>query len=206
MLTASRHVYPRAPFPYEREHGQLLDNPYLDIWASLRSSRAQRAEDMTRALLARDRAQLRRLKAERNEYTHRYAYAIPTLEALEVLRKCAPLIEIGAGTGYWAWLLRQLGTDILCYDARPPALEDDQNRFHARTSCWTDVQPGDERKLNEHPARTLFLCWPPPGESMARDTLCRYRGDTFLLRRRAAAAKRRHGSDGRSRVHRSLAD
>ena len=45
----------------------------------------------------------------------------PKRIALRTILAYSPLVEIGAGTGYWARLLRQLGADIVCYDAVPPA-------------------------------------------------------------------------------------
>ena len=36
-----------------------------------------------------------------------YAWAIPSDEAIHAIAELGPLLELGAGTGYWAWLLRQ---------------------------------------------------------------------------------------------------
>jgi hypothetical protein len=50
----------------------------------------------------------------------RYAFAVPTREALETISQYAPIVELGAGTGYWAWLLRRRGVDCVAYDLAPP--------------------------------------------------------------------------------------
>ena len=42
----------------------------------------------------------------------RYAFAIPSDEALDALADVSPLVEMGAGTGYWAYLLRKRHVDV----------------------------------------------------------------------------------------------
>jgi hypothetical protein len=157
-----------------------LHNPYLDLWHAQRRNIEQRQAEMIRALVNRDHALLRTIKASRALYTHLYSYAIPTEEALLAISEHQPIIEIGAGTGYWSYLLRQLGTDVVCYDSHPPSAGSDNNRFHVRSGCWTDVFEGTETALDTHPDRTLFLCWPPPGDAMACRTLRRYCGEYFI--------------------------
>ena len=50
-------------------------------------------------------------------FTWNYGFSIPCLEAVEAVRKLqAPLVEIGAGSGYWSALLRAAGVDILATD------------------------------------------------------------------------------------------
>ena len=38
----------------------------------------------------------------RKDAVQQYAWAVPTEEALDVLSEHAPLVEVGAGSGYWA--------------------------------------------------------------------------------------------------------
>ena len=46
----------------------------------------------------------------------RYGLAIPTDEAIAACVARSPLVEIGAGLGYWASLIAQQGGDIAAYD------------------------------------------------------------------------------------------
>eukprot|EP00897_Mesotaenium_endlicherianum_P009382 jgi/Mesen1/8472/ME000478S07970 len=50
-----------------------------------------------------------------------YSWAVPTGEAIDAIVKSAPggVLEIGAGTGYWAHLLRQRGVQVAAYDLQP---------------------------------------------------------------------------------------
>lgn len=60
----------------------------------------------------------------------RYSYAIPDLTALNILAEHGPILEIGAGTGYWAYLLRQRGVDVAAFDINPPLTQAHTNRYH----------------------------------------------------------------------------
>lgn len=113
-----------------------------------------------------------------------YSWAIPDDSALGILARYAPIIEIGAGTGYWAWLLRKWGVDILAFDHCPPTHRGHANQHHNNPDaiglCWTDVQLGGPEQLPRYPERTLFLCWPPYDTPMASECLRLYSGDTLI--------------------------
>jgi SAM-dependent methyltransferase len=94
----------------------------------------------------------------RDNLTREYAWGIPTQHALETIAKYAPILELGAGSGYWAYLLRKKGVDILAYDRSPPSLRP-KRAWHGKQ--WTGVVYGRARKAAKHPDRTLLLCWPP---------------------------------------------
>ncbi|MBS1805580.1 MAG: hypothetical protein JST28_19625 [Acidobacteria bacterium] len=63
---------------------------------------------------------------------------------MTAIARFAPIVEIGAGTGYWASLMRLGGVDILCYDKNPPGHPDFANHFHENAKCWTEVLSGDD--------------------------------------------------------------
>jgi hypothetical protein len=146
-----------------------LQNPYLDEFESLMP-------------VWRVPSHMRKLTMERymarQRMVARYAWAIPTVDAVELLLRYSPLVEMGAGTGYWAWLVRQAGGDILAFDRYPPP--DPRNRWHAGEKQWTEVLPGGPHRLTRHPGRTLFLCWPPQDEPMAEQCLQAYGGQTLI--------------------------
>jgi hypothetical protein len=106
----------------------------------------------------------------------RYAYVFPSDSALAVLAELGPLVEMGAGTGYWANRLRSIGVDVVAFDQAPPCGER-TNRYHSRTRQWTHVEQGDQTVLAGHADRALFLCWPPLFSSLG-DCLTYYSGDT----------------------------
>jgi hypothetical protein len=105
-----------------------------------------------------------------------YAYVFPSDTALAMLARLGPLVEIGAGTGYWAYRLCSIGVDIVAFDQSP--LDGERaNRYHPPTGPWTHVEQGDQTVLPGHADRGLFLCWPPLFSSLG-DCLTYYSGDT----------------------------
>jgi len=109
----------------------------------------------------------------------RYAYAVPDEATLSALAGLGPLVELAAGTGYWAYRLAARGVDIVALDQAPPD-GDRPNRYHAKTSTWTTVVTGDATALSEYPDRALFLCWPPLFSSLG-DCLKYYTGEVVAL-------------------------
>jgi hypothetical protein len=105
-----------------------------------------------------------------------YAYVLPSDSILEILAGLGPLVEIGAGTGYWAHRLRSIGVDIVAFDHAPIDGER-TNRYHSHSQPWTNVEPGDQTVLSGHADRSLLLCWPPLFSSLG-DCLTYYCGDT----------------------------
>ncbi|MES2504783.1 MAG: hypothetical protein V4534_07900 [Myxococcota bacterium] len=100
------------------------------------------------------------------DLARQYAWAIPDIPALRMLQKHSPIIEIGAGAGYWAHLLSEMDVDIVAYD---------DFSWTTRRKLWFPVKrmpimPPFERSE----PRTLFLCWPPKKTGMATLTLHNY--------------------------------
>ena len=115
----------------------------------------------------------------RNEYCKKYSWAIPNEHSLNEIKKHAPVVEIGAGSGYWAKLLQDMGVDIIPYDISPPDSAE-RNTYHNKDT-WTHVNLGGTYKIKKHQDRTLMLCWPPYETSMAHDTLSMYEGFTIIF-------------------------
>jgi hypothetical protein len=111
----------------------------------------------------------------RHELVTKYAWAVPTEEALETIKRYSEdgLIEIGAGTGYWTGLLRARGVDVVAFDRDPYK----SSQADAR---WSEVLKGTPLKVRSYPERTLFLCWPPYKLRMAERALHHYAGDTVI--------------------------
>jgi hypothetical protein len=111
------------------------------------------------------------LRDLRNMLTEQYAWAIPDTRAIETIGRYGRLVEICAGTGYWAWLLRLWHVDIVAYDVEPR--EGDKS--------FTNVRQGTEEAVALHPDRNLFLCWPPAGDPVAFRALQLSRGEFCIF-------------------------
>jgi len=98
---------------------------------------------------------------KRGDLVEEYGWAIPNEEAIEHIADLSPIVEIGAGKGYWARLLREVGATVIAYDIEPPG-ED----------AWTSVEQGTPKMLERFNGEyTLLLCWPPYGDDMAINAL-----------------------------------
>ncbi len=98
------------------------------------------------------------------------AHAVPTPRALKALAKLGPIVEMGAGSGYWAAMLQSRGVDVVAYDLEPPTSAEGARGFAYRTFC--DVGVGDGTALfggggDDAAAagaglarRALLLVWP----------------------------------------------
>lgn len=106
----------------------------------------------------------------RRELIYKCAYAIPDDKALRKIAKYSPIVEIGAGSGYWAYLLAKMGVDIVAYD----------NWRNPDRKQWFDVQTSDESVVKNHADRALFLCWPPFKDEMALKAIRKYKGKTVI--------------------------
>ena len=140
------------------------------------------------------RAARRQYHRERDTLVRRYAWAIPNARALRVIaRYAAPagLVEVGAGTGYWASELERLGVDVLAYDMRPPQQRNHSNGYFRRDTdartgypladgrrvigtTFTTVLRGGTPQAGKHADRALLLCWPPYRTKMAATALKHY--------------------------------
>ena len=111
----------------------------------------------------------------------RYAWAIPNDAALRTIADHAPVVEIGAGGGYWAGLLRARSVDVLAYDIDPDGGPDPDGHpgWHDGRR-WSQVLPGDHTAVQQHPDRTLLLIWPSYNEPWTDQVLDLYTGDTVI--------------------------
>ena len=107
-------------------------------------------------------------------------------EELDSQNSSYQIVEVGAGTGYLAYLFREHGIDINPYDIAPtlsPATNEKRdhpiNEYHGSTPQFVHVKHGDDNHLEAllkqtrdyvH-STTLLLCYPPPQTNMAESML-----------------------------------
>ncbi|TDH73203.1 uncharacterized protein CCR75_003075 [Bremia lactucae] len=56
----------------------------------------------------------------------KYSWAIPDERALQIIKSFGPIVEMGAGNGYWARLLQLRDVDIIAYDHRVAGDEEEK--------------------------------------------------------------------------------
>lgn len=110
----------------------------------------------------------------------RYAWSIPSPGDMRWLAQMLGgrgVVEIGAGSGYWAWQIAQSGIDVVAYDLHGPGPD---NKY-ATHRLYHPVETGDHAAVAGHPDRALLLCWPPYCSDMAARALKAYAGDTVVF-------------------------
>ncbi len=185
-----------------------IDHPYWDIYSKLKSFRQSSGSPQTRDAIRRLAAEVELSAKERAMVSvltmlpwvyfpliegiffcrlrERYSYSVLSPETLRTLAASSPLIEVGAGNGYIAWILRQMGAEVVATDAFP--VEEGKNwffntRFGFPTRSgrsWTSVERGDPQSVKDYSDHTLLLCWPPKNP-MAVQSLSAYSGDKVIL-------------------------
>lgn len=120
----------------------------------------------------------------KEEFRHRYSYAIPSRAALDAVAHYSPngVVEIGAGNGYWKYLLEALGVKVRAIDRYLLSTNPFWGRrWASENRLWAMVNIGDVRNITKGNAlRTLLLVWPPAEEAMANEALEAFMGDTAI--------------------------
>jgi hypothetical protein len=109
----------------------------------------------------------------RADYQQLFSFAIPGERALAALAALGPSVEVNAGGGYWAGLLRDRGADVLAFDLEPCPVCSTWTKRQ-----WTRVDRAHSTIAGAFPQRTLLTIWPGPGNTAASDALAAYHGDT----------------------------
>ena len=151
----------------ESEQDDLRRNAYLDMFWNIQDQNLQHYPDdrywnIRRSMLAR------------------FGHAVPDEKALAIVARYAPLIEIGAGRGYWAGLLQERGVDVIAFDAFPRW--GDQEHPYKTGVRYSPVCKGSCDMLAVYPRRNLLMIWPPPDDaSFASECLKSFKGEFVVF-------------------------
>lgn len=115
---------------------------------------------------------------KRDSVISKYGFAIPTRKALRMIQALSPngVFEIGAGTGYWAYLLSKLGVDVLACDI---GLKSYRTYFKIGAFSKVVDEPYEDMMKRDPSVhkRTLLMVWPDYDNKQAFDA---YKGDTVI--------------------------
>src|ERR671925_199912 len=132
----------------------------------------------------------------------RYGAGVSQPTATLGWRACFGVVQIGAGTGYWARLLRDRGVDVVAFDIAPPPSPD--NPWFAGVTPWYPVRHGDESAVDRFPERTLLLVWPTRAEDWGAAAVERFA--TAGGERLAFVGEAHGGRTGDERFHALLGE
>ena len=90
------------------QEAAFRQSPLAPMAEWLQAGRAPRSADLRAAGLTADCPDPRReagLRLARKHFIRTWGFSIPCAEAIEVLWRLGPLVEVGAGSAYWTALL-----------------------------------------------------------------------------------------------------
>lgn len=112
-----------------------------------------------------------------------YSYTVTAPDTLDFVRRhCTKrVLDPMAGTGYWAYLLGQVGIEVIATDLNPPEVGEVQNIWHMNAQTHVPVKRDNavDAMIISEPEDTLLLSWPPASE-IATLTLQAFRGNRLI--------------------------
>lgn len=99
----------------------------------------------------------------RQEAVKRYSFAVPCLEAVRAVAELSPLVEVGAGSGYWAGILKRAGADVVATDVGK------QSGYSRLWSSESVLCMDALEAVRTYPDRNVFVCWPSRDEDWAAE-------------------------------------
>jgi hypothetical protein len=117
----------------------------------------------------------------RLKLVRKYCWTIPDPDTVAFVAKHAlgGLVDPIAGTGYWAYVLAQVGVDVVCYDVNP-GTKLLTNGWHGEDLYAGICAKDGAEAVKLHPDRTLFLSWPPHEQDVGARILMAYKGKRVI--------------------------
>lgn len=92
---------------------------------------------------------------KRSELVEEYSWAVPNEEVLHYLSEFDAIAEVGAGSGYWANCINEVGGSVMPYDIDPPESPD------MGGNAWTDVERANVFNMHDDVfTYPVLLVWP----------------------------------------------
>lgn len=181
-LAEKRYLHPAAPSLVIPKNKSPPPNPYFDFWAwSCRN-----LEWCGPCAASETRPQSHHVLPI---FMHHFGCAVPSYESLEVLRVLAAgrkVADVGSGNGYWTFMLRQHGVDVVPVDNQ-------QSEWRANWVSDTAIADGAKWLARRENAggkdMVLLLVYPVVGGGLAggveggftRGLMAAYQGDTVAV-------------------------
>ena len=132
------------------------------------------------------------LTEERQHFIEEFGFSLPTAEALALLVAGGPLLEVGAGSGYWSRLVAQQGGDVVASDPRLERMYGFEHARHLEDAPvrvpWLDIEA--KTAVRRFPKRNVFSSWPSLNKTWLRQAMRAMRpGRTLFVVREESAAE-----------------
>ena len=120
------------------------------------------------------------LMRNRKYMQEKYAYTLPTQEALDTIVKYKDkegFLEVAAGRGYWASLLQAMGNNVIATDNLT-----EFTKYFSNNDRYTTVLDLDALEATEqYPHHTLIIMYPPNESTWPIDVIGKYQGEYIIL-------------------------
>ena len=142
-MTDNSALIAAARVQYEKvQDAALAATPLANMPSWVQSGKLPPASSLRQIGFTSDCADENRvahLRLARMAFTRKWGFSIPCAEAIDQISKLSPIVEVGAGSGYWTAMLRAAGIDIIATDALPAG----KNPHGFQTSEFCKVEPID---------------------------------------------------------------
>ncbi|MGW4663244.1 hypothetical protein [Streptosporangium sandarakinum] len=160
------------------EHDQLVpagvENPYWELIRQMPSTDERRWQGVTPYGYDEYELGVGRIAA-----VTAYSWSIPSPGDIAWITNALDgrgVVEVGAGSGYWAWQMAQAGVDVVAYEPNEAA----DNTFVHVAEPYHPLLRDDASAAGRHPDRALFLSWPNYSHPWAAQALSSYQGDLLI--------------------------
>ena len=118
----------------------------------------------------------------RREFIGKFGFAIPGIKAIKAIKNYSPhgVTEIGAGLGYWTYLLKQYGVDAVAVDLQNPLENSFFKNSQKSPHIWSNpvvANAADYLKTDDS-KRSLLMIWPL---NYVTKALASYSGNTIFM-------------------------
>jgi hypothetical protein len=113
----------------------------------------------------------------RRAFVANWGFSIPCAEAINVLHSLSPVVELGAGSGYWTALMRAAGADMVATDA----VSEGSPGYNLTAGLHCEIEPLDGvAAVRAYPNRNVFCSWPTEGDNWCADAAAAMQPGRYL--------------------------
>ena len=110
---------------------------------------------------------------------HHFGCVVPSYEGLHIIKQRAgekPVVDIGSGNGYWAYMLRRLGVSV-------HAVDNLQSEYRTIWVSDTIIRDGERFLKSDNGCKdaVLLLVYPIVGSGFTSKILEAYKGDIICV-------------------------
>ena len=111
-----------------------------------------------------------------------YSFAVPNNDVIKEIVKHSPLVEVGAGAGYWAYLITKFGGEICATDSYEWERGKAVSPIFTYRKMWYDIERlSAEETIAVHPTKTPLLVWPYPNQTWADSVLTTTKSNVAII-------------------------